>query len=91
LDAVGKVPAIIHESRFQQFGDWVDHTKIANPAPDAYQAVRIAPGRGRTISRISRTDQKAQIPGPGHYDVLHASLQKRSMNAKAHQAPIPRT
>jgi hypothetical protein len=91
LDPVGKVPAIIHESRFQQFGDWVEHSKIANPAPDAYQAVRIAPGRGRTISSISRTDQKNQMPGPGQYDVVHGSLQKRSKNVKAPQAPIPQT
>jgi hypothetical protein len=91
LDPVGTVPAIIHEARFQQFGDWVDHSKIANPAPDAYQAVRIAPGRGGTISRISRTDEKNHVPGPGHYDVVHGSLQKRSKNAKAPQAPILRT
>jgi hypothetical protein len=80
------VPASIHEARFAKFGDWIDYEKAEVPPPDAYQAVTIAPGKGRTFSRVTREAiDRDQFPGPGQYEVLHAPLQVRSLNARAKQ------
>jgi hypothetical protein len=87
LDPLGKVPALIHEARFAKFGDWVDYSKLDLPAPDSHQTISIQPGKGRTFSMVTRdVIDKDKFPGPGHYDVVHGSLQARSRNAKAKQA-----
>jgi hypothetical protein len=89
IDGGHRVPQLIHETRFAACGSWIDTTKQDIPSPDTYQQVRIEPGRGRTISRISRDVPIAESPGPGHYDVVHGSLFKRSKNAAAPQAVDP--
>jgi hypothetical protein len=87
LDPLGKVPALIHEARFAKFGDWVDYSKVDLPAPDSHQTINIQPGKGRTFSTVTRdVIDKDKFPGPGHYDVVHRSLQIHSRNAKAKQA-----
>jgi hypothetical protein len=53
-----------------------------NPAPDAYQEIQDAAGRGRTIPRKSRfgDDKDEGLPAPGTYNIGHASLLKKSYN-----------
>jgi hypothetical protein len=88
IDPVGRVPTLIHESRFPSRGGWVDRSKIDNPAPDAYQSIKIKPGRGMTISKIDRSSiDKDKFPGPGTYEVLHKSLRTPCHNARAPLAP----
>jgi hypothetical protein len=86
IDGDHRVPQLIHETRFATSGNWIDRTKQEIPSPDTYQQVTIEPGRGRTISKTYRDDHVADSPGPGHYDVVHGSLFKRSKNAAALQA-----
>jgi hypothetical protein len=84
--AAGRILPVIHHARSEKGNDWVDHTKADLPAPDAYQTLRMEPGRGRTISRIGREDARGNgVAGPGAYEVVHAAIGSRSRNACASQ------
>jgi hypothetical protein len=86
-DGVGAVPQSIHESRFAKFADWIDHSKADVPPPDAYQQIRMSPGKGITIAKTTRDGTDGdKFPGPGTYDVLHESLSKKSKNVRTIQA-----
>jgi hypothetical protein len=79
------LPMTIREARFTKASDWIDTDKADVPSPDSYQAVIISPGKGRTISTLTRDEKPNDRPGPGAYDVLHRSLFKRSLNRIAAQ------
>lgn len=84
IDKDHAVPTLIHESRFSDQSSWVDKNQIENPAPDYYQSINLKPGKGKTISSTSRDKpDRDQFPGPGAYNVLHASLKSKCYNAKA--------
>jgi hypothetical protein len=87
IDGVGAVPPTIHESRFAKFGDWIDHAKAELPPPDACQQIRMAPGKGVTIPKITREGpERDNVPGPDAYNVVHRSLSKKSKNVRTIQA-----
>jgi hypothetical protein len=82
-----RIPQHIHESRFAKFADWIDHSKADVPPPDAYQQIRMSPGKGITIAKATRDAIDGdKFPGPGTYDVLHGSLSKKSKNVRTIQA-----
>ena len=84
LDHVGSIAPQIRETRYSTSGDWIDPSRAELPAPDAYQHIDFHPGKGRTISRVSREYvDKDNFPGPGTYNVVHGSIMKKSLNAKA--------
>lgn len=83
IDHDHAVPALIHESRNDNQAAWVDKNKIENPSPDYYQKVDIKPGKGKTISSTTRDrPDRDQFPGPGAYNVLHASLKTKCFNSR---------
>lgn len=84
LDSIRAIPPQIRETRYSTSGDWVNPSQAEVPSPDSYQHVEIRPGKGRTISRVSREDvDRDKFPGPGAYNVVHGSIMKKSLNRRA--------
>lgn len=82
------VPQIIHESRFEKVGDWIENSKVETPAPDLYQNVELGPGKGLTIPYKYRDDNSDnKVPGPGAYNVVHASMKVKSFNSAVRNIP----
>jgi hypothetical protein len=87
IAAIGKIPPLVRASRIEKMHSWVDHSKADVPPPDAYQSLKMTPGKGRTISRIGREDHPNDVPGPGTYEITHGPIVSLSKNACAPQVP----
>jgi hypothetical protein len=72
----------IHAGRLPHFADFMHDPFHDNPAPDAYQEIPDAAGRGRTIPRTPRFGggKDEGLPGPGTYGIGHRSFVKKSYN-----------
>lgn len=82
------VPPLIHESRFEKVGDWIENAKVETPSPDLYQNVEFGPGKGLTIPYKYRDDDSDnKVPGPGAYNVVHASMKVKSFNSAIRNMP----
>jgi hypothetical protein len=76
------IGATIHASRFEKSGSFMDVPTRETPAPDAYQKIPEMVGKGRSMSRTARFDERKRDTGPGptSYEVPHGSLLIRSHN-----------
>jgi hypothetical protein len=83
MDSFGTMDRRIHSSRFESHGDWIQMSLITTPAPDSYQEIATEPGIGKTIPKSPRFPPVKinRVPGPGAYEVGHASFLRKSYNS----------
>ena len=89
IDEYRRIPKKITQTRYEKVGDWLEQSKKKTPSPDAYQRIDSDLRRGRTIPKSPRfaVEHRNRVPGPGTYEVKHATMFRKSRNSSV--PPMP--